>query len=91
MISFKEVIRWLSSFFNLSRNYLEKKTVGISRLKSGSHTMAYYMKHLHGQNLSTNDELKFEVLGGFDKLRHGMVLSCFFIFIQQLLNALLRS
>ena len=49
------------------------KKIGISRLKSGSHTMSYYMNYLHNSNNSNKveEELKeenFKVLGGFDNL-----------------------
>jgi hypothetical protein len=40
-----------SSFQNLSEFYNgeEVRSIGISRLKSGSHTMSYYMSHLQGK------------------------------------------
>lgn len=49
------------------------KRIGISRLKSGSHTMSYYMNFLHNSLLGEElTEENFKVLGGFDNLLAGV-------------------
>lgn len=45
--------------------------IGISRLKSGSHTMSYYMSHQF-ENANTPSDMKFVTLGSFKNLREGI-------------------
>lgn len=53
----------------------EEKRIGISRWKSGSHTMAYYLHLLHKlkhPSCPPLTEENFRVLGGFDTLTQGI-------------------
>lgn len=62
------------SSLNSIQDFIAKsqKKIGISRLKSGSHTMSYYMNYIHNINKDEINEENFKVLGGFDNLLAGV-------------------
>jgi hypothetical protein len=53
-------------------SWIENKKIGISRWKSGSHTMAYYLNYLHNSSGEVLTEDNFRVLGAFDNLIKGV-------------------
>jgi ABC-type nitrate/sulfonate/bicarbonate transport system substrate-binding protein len=55
----------------------ENRQIGISRWKSGSHTMSFYLDHLHKLHLPSGStaaltEGNFKVQGGFESLMAGV-------------------